>query len=242
LLAAYRFTRRAGAFDTRVGSAVFFAAYRVYKRVWEPDTGFLREYVAPNTWIVDVGANIGYFSERFCAWVSGEGRVLAFEPEQRNFDELVRSAKRRGFSQRLIARRAAVAEIDGEVPLQLNPDNPADHRIGRSGVPTESVRMDTVMSLLNWPRVSLIKIDVQGAEQRVLDGARQTLAKNRPVLMLEIDDEALRAFGSSARSLEEFVTGLGYDMRAMRDSERNRRELGYADFLFVPRARAGISR
>jgi FkbM family methyltransferase len=236
LLAAYRLARHAGTFDTSWGRSAFFAAYRAYKRAWESDIGFLRKHVPPDTWIVDVGANIGYFSEVFCGWVSGAGRVLCFEPEQRNFDELVRWAKQRHFSDRLVPRRSLVAEIDGVLPLALNADNPADHRIGANGVPTEAVRLDTAMALLDWPRVSLVKVDVQGAEQRVLDGARETLARNRPVLVLEIDDRALRAFGSSARSLEDFLTGLGYDMYAMAEAEQLRSKLGYADFVFMHRS------
>ena len=101
------------------------------------------------------------------------------------------------------------------------------------------------MAELNWPALSLIKIDVQGAEARVLEGAQGTLARNRPVLLVEIDDRALEAFGSSARNVEGLLAGLGYHMFAVDergfgsclDSARAaeiRSPLGYADFVFIP--------
>jgi FkbM family methyltransferase len=248
LLAVYRVIRKSGILETPAGRWLFLGAYRAYKRFWESDINHLRRYVSPGGWVVDIGANIGFFTERFCAWVSDGGRVLAFEPEQKNYDALLRMAQTQGFADRLIARRALVAEIDGELLLALNPDNPADHRIGAQGIPTETVRLDTVMAQLGWPRVSFVKIDVQGAEARVLGGARETLARHRPVLFVEIDDGALRSFGSSAKELQDAILALGYEMYVARDGVLSgpldedaaagvRKELGYADFVFLPEPR-----
>jgi hypothetical protein len=57
----------------------------------------------------------------------------------------------------------------------------------------------------------LIKIDVQGAESMVLAGSRTVLEKDRPALFVEVDDEGLRGFGSSAGELFETLAGLGYE-------------------------------
>jgi hypothetical protein len=51
------------------------------------------------------------------------------------------------------------------------------------------------------PCVSLVKIDVQGGEMLLLEGAKRTLENTRPALFVEVDDRALRYFGSSARAL-----------------------------------------
>lgn len=230
---------------TPLGRRMFLAAYATYKKLWEPDLSYLRGLVRPSGWIVDVGANVGYFSRKFSAWVSGGGRVLAFEPEAENFNTLARIAAQPALNDLIECRQCLVAELDGELPLALNPDNPADHRIGSSGTMTRCVRLDTVMAEFSWPAVSLIKIDVQGAEARVLEGARETLARNRPVLLIEIDDRALAAYGSSPRAIEGLLERLGYRMFAANergfgrclDSARAaemRSRLGYADFVFVP--------
>jgi FkbM family methyltransferase len=245
LLSTYRFLRRRGAFSTPVGRWIFLNAYWTYKTLWEPDIGFLRQFVRPNDWIVDIGANVGFFSRRFCDWVSGSGRVLAFEPEAENFRALEETAAKQAWDGVLLARQCLVADADTTLQLVLNTGNPADHHIGIGGVATPAVRLDTVLGDLAWPRVGLVKIDVQGAEGLVLEGAGETLRRSRPAVLVEIDESALRRFGSSPEQIETRLAALGYAMheasaakvRAPIDSSRAsaiRSRLGYADFLFLP--------
>jgi FkbM family methyltransferase len=246
LLSTYRFLRRRGAFDNPSGRWLFLNAYWTYKALWEPDISFLRQFVRPNDWIVDIGANVGFFSRQFCLWVGGSGRVLAFEPEYENFRALEQVAAKRRLTGVLLARQCLVANADTTLPLVLNPDNPADHRIGTDGVPTPAVRLDTVFRDLGWPSVGLVKIDVQGAEELVLKGAQETLRRSQPAIFIEIDEAALRRFSSSPEQIEHHLASLGYGMYeasaaklgAPVDASRARMirsRLGYADFLFIPR-------
>jgi FkbM family methyltransferase len=246
LLSLYRHARRRGVFATPLGRWVFLRAYWTYKRLWEPDITFLRRFVPRDAWIVDVGANVGFFSRQFCGWVSGNGRVLAFEPEGENFQALEAIARGSGRGQVLLARQALVANADTTLHLELNPDNPADHHIGAEGIPTRAVRLDSEIKDLGWPRVGLIKIDVQGAEALVLEGARETLARSRPAIYMEIDEASLARFGSSAEELQSQLSSLDYFMY---EADERRLEqpidparaalvragVGYADFLFLPR-------
>lgn len=246
LLSLYRHARRRGVFATPLGRWLFLRAYWTYKRLWEADITFLRRFVPRDAWIVDVGANVGFFSRQFCGWVSGNGRVLAFEPEGENFQALEVIARRSGRGQVLLARQSLVANADTTLHLELNPDNPADHHIGAEGIPTRAVRLDTEIKNLGWPRVGLIKIDVQGAEPLVLEGAHETLARSRPAIYMEIDEASLARFGSSAEELQSQLASLGYAMYEANerrldipiDSARAasvRAGVGYADFLFLPR-------
>ena len=245
LLSAYRSARRRGVFDTRVGRRLFLSAYWTYKTLWEADVSYLRPFIARDSWIIDVGANVGFFTRQFSQWVSGEGRVLAVEPEAANFTALEEMKARMTSSELIIAKRCLLADIDATLRLELNPDNPADHRIGEHGIPTPALRLDTLMAELNWPRVGLIKIDVQGAEPRVLAGARETVSRNRPAVFMEIDDGALRRFGSSAEGLQNEMAAMEYEMfeadeRTLAtpiDAARSavlRSRVGYADLLFLP--------
>lgn len=215
LLMLYPLISASGAMATPRGREIVLAAYNAYKSLLEPDLSHLRALVRPGAWLVDIGANVGYYSRKFCAWVSDGGRVHAFEPERENFQALVQ-----------IAAQPAIKNL----------------------TECRRVRLDTVMAELTWPAVSLIKVDVQGAEARVLEGAHETLVRNRPVLVMEIDDRALDAFGSSPRKIEQHLAELGYRMfatdergfRSCLDSVRAaeiRLRLGYVDFVFVPRKR-----
>ena len=58
----------------------------------------------------------------------------------------------------------------------------------------------------------MLKLDVEGAEAAVLAGASRTLAQSRPLLLVEVFDDALRAQGSSARELVERLRALGYEL------------------------------
>src|SRR5580693_4951300 len=106
--------------------------------------------------------------------------------------------------------RAAVAEVTGEGLLEINPGHPGDHKLGTEGVPVAMTTIDDLLAARGWPEVSLIKIDVQGAESRVLAGARRTLERFSPALFLEVDDQQLRRYGSSAAELLTSVTAQGY--------------------------------
>jgi FkbM family methyltransferase len=245
LLSVYRYARRRGFFETRVGRRLFLSAYWSYKKLWEPDISFLRPFVVHGSWIIDIGANVGFFTRQFSEWVSGDGRVLAVEPEEANFAALEETKRRASQGNVIIARKCLVADLDGTLRLELNPDNPADHRIGTQGVPTPAMTLDTLMAELRWPRVGLIKIDVQGAEPRVLAGGHETLARNRPALLIEVDDVSLGRFGSSAEALQNELFSLGYEMYEADEkrldspidaahSANLRSRVGYADLLFLP--------
>ena len=245
LLYSYRCVQRSGVLRTSLGRWLFLRAYWTYKSFWEPDMGYLRQCVPPASRIIDEGANVGFFTYRFCGWVSGGGRVLAFEPAQENFEALLNMSRRFGHEEVLLARRALLADADTTMYLALNADNPADRRIGMSGVPTPAMRLDTVMGELGWPAVGLIKIDVQGAECMVLGGAAQTIRRSRPALFIEVDDRALRRFGSTAAELPQMLLATGYQMHEARAGALETPihaaraaslmdRLGYADFVFLP--------
>ena len=67
--------------------SVFEACYEIYKRLIEAPHA-LRAHVQPGTIVVDVGANVGFFTRYFAEWTGADGRVLAIEPEQQNFERL----------------------------------------------------------------------------------------------------------------------------------------------------------
>jgi FkbM family methyltransferase len=229
------------------GQGLFDRAYHIYKRLFEADNiAALRPYATPGSTVVDVGANIGFFALRFAGWLGSNGRVLAIEPEERNFASLCRAIARQRKQSIIEPILAAAAETDGPLHLKLNPYHPGDHKIADSGIPVTGIRLDTLLSERGGPPVSLIKIDVQGAEARVLAGGRVAIARDRPVLFIEIDDDALAAMGSSASAVLSDLANLGYEIHGFDGStptpaltpEAAKKRLdkagAYLDFLFLP--------
>ena len=151
-----------------------------------------------------------------------------------------------------ISSGGAAADVDGTLNLVLNPHHPADHRLGEQGTPVTALTLDRLMSERHWPEVSLLKIDVQGAEMRVLRGARQLLERYQPTLYVEVDDKALAEAGASAEMLTAYLAALGYEMYDLDHSDaipvdpkfaaERRAAQGYGDYLFKPTAPSGAAR
>jgi FkbM family methyltransferase len=212
LIGLYKLVKGTGALDTAVGRRVFESAYRIYKeRLEAGPIRMLRSFVRPGTYVIDVGANIGFFTLQFATWVSDGGKVIAAEPEAVNYTRLRHAIVEAGLTDVVETIQAAIAEVTGEGFLEVNPGHPGDHKLGTTeGVLVAMTTIDDLLAARGWPEVSLIKVDVQGAEARVLAGARRTLESSRPALFLEVDDQQLRRYGSGAAELLASAVGLGY--------------------------------
>jgi FkbM family methyltransferase len=245
LLRLYALARRCGLFETAWGRRAFEWAYDAYKRWMEAaDVEALRSFVEPGTWVVDVGANVGFFTTRFARWVSERGRVIAVEPEAANLARLKTALGDQGIADRVEVVAAAATAAAGPVFLAINPDHPGDHRLAARGATVPGVTLDGLVAERGWARVSLVKIDVQGAEPAVIAGAREVLRRFRPALYVELDDCNLREFGSSAAALIDTLAEMGYRpyrCRAGTPERVERQDLlveaatAYTDVLFLSR-------
>jgi FkbM family methyltransferase len=211
LLGTYAGLQRTGIFRTTLGAAIFDRAYAVYKATIEARSlRYLQRFVPAGSSVVDVGANIGTFTLQFAEWTQKHGRVIAIEPENVNFDRLKRRVQKSNLSGCIELRRAAATDHDGEVFLRINPLHPGDHRLAASGLSVDAVTLDSVVDGALYPAVSLIKIDVQGAEMKVLRGSARLLERDQPALFIEIDNNALTAQGSSETELFAWLQERGY--------------------------------
>jgi FkbM family methyltransferase len=245
LLGLYEWARRLGFVESRLGRSLFLAAYDLYKSWFEAGAAdLLGHYIPDGALVFDVGANVGFFTARFARMVGAAGRVIAIEPESRNAADLDRSLTRQGLRDRVEIVAAVAAEREGMMSLVLNPSHPADHKIGDQGVPVRAVTLDGLVRLAG-KSPALIKIDVQGAEPRVLDGAAETIRLHRPALYIELHDPSLAAMGSSVEALLDRLSAAGYQPHRLdrKGAEALTREQtlawckappGYQDVLFLP--------
>jgi FkbM family methyltransferase len=247
LIGLYEHTVRSGALDRPRARRGFEALYLLYKRTLEAGPiGGLQSLVGPGTTVIDVGANIGFFTVPFARWTGVNGRVIAIEPEARNVASLERRIAHAGLGTVVELVCAAAAERTGELRLAVTPAHPGDHHLAESGVPIVAVTLDQLVAG-DTRTTSLVKIDVQGAEALVLAGARDLIARDRPAILVEIDAPALARMGSSPRALIETIMTLGYEARqltrtgpgALQEPESlvARSAAGYIDVLFVAEQR-----
>jgi FkbM family methyltransferase len=142
--------------------------------------------------------------------VGPEGMVLAFEPSAREFRQLEQNVARNRL-ENVRCLPYALAERDGEAGLKVAEyEHSGVNTLGafvHPGVDLESTdtvslrRLDGIAAELGLSRLDFLKMDVEGAEARVLQGAESLLARFRPLLLLEVNDSALRQQASSAEQL-----------------------------------------
>src|SRR5258708_13589365 len=244
-LAAYQLIYRSGLLSTSLGQRLFVEAYMLYKQNIEARyTNLILQFIPPGSTVIDVGANIGYFTLQFARQVGANGQVVAIEPEPNNFAQLSRVVARAKLPAKINLYQFAAADAVGQQNLKLDPFHPANHRLSNTGLPIEVTTIDALVEKLGNPNIAFIKIDVQGAEHKVLQGAVKTIARSHPVLFCELDDDALRNFQSSAIDLANFVRSLGYTIYAL-DPKRGYYQIDvdktqqehpahwYTDYLFL---------
>jgi FkbM family methyltransferase len=166
---------------------------------------------------IDIGANLGEWTLPFARRVGRSGRVLAIEPARRAALALGKTLAANALAQAELVE-CALGDHDGTaelaVPLVTSVrSDTGTARIGRASAGHETVavtlrRLDSLVVERGLGSVELIKIDVEGHERRVLDGAAASLARFRPALVLETGHEA----NGDRQAIHDRLAGLGYRM------------------------------
>lgn len=166
--------------------------------------------------VLDVGANLGAFSLNLAAR-RPDLRFHALEPVSATHGWLRVNIRRNAMEERVRAYRLAVADRPGtlEITSTRHTDNHLvlDASEGGGTGPREQVpvvTLDAFVAAENIGPVALLKVDVEGAEPLVLAGAVELLRRDRPDLLLEVEEQHLVRFQSSIRSLEAFLATHGY--------------------------------
>ena len=152
---------------------------------------FVSRYLRPDDRAMDIGANVGIFSVVMGVTVGTLGRVFAFEPVPANISRLEKNLSKNGLGNVQVFPLALGAS-DGQMRLHIatDPAYPSLREVqggfGSGAEVSIQVRsLDGVWEELGRPDISLVKIDVEGAEANVLRGASRFLATCRPTLLVE---------------------------------------------------------
>lgn len=195
--------------------------------VYEPfETSLLERYVRPGDVVLDVGANIGYYTLLLARLVGPNGRVHAFEPEPSNFALLEKNVRENGY-QNVVLHQAAVGEASGTTQLFLSETNLGDHQLGGAGngrraVDVRQVNIDEILADEERP-ISFVKLDIQGAETGALRGMERALKRaGRLTIFTELWPEGLRRCGSDA---ETYLRLLQSHALSLYEVDEDRREL-----------------
>ncbi|MDE2590834.1 MAG: FkbM family methyltransferase, partial [Patescibacteria group bacterium] len=214
--------------------------------IWEPDEKkFFKSIISSGMTIVDVGANIGYFTMLFSKLVGPNGKVVAFEPNPRSYSFLEKNVKSNSL-QNIIAVKKAVSDHSGVTKLFLSKNNSTDNRIFDSQIyETDNnreivdVQVTTLDEHVKDMKVDILKIDVQGAEMTVINGALQTI-KNNPNLQIIVEfwPAGLSSNGTKPLQFLKKLDNLGfytYDLNGSQPLQKTMTELcnEYTDKSFT---------
>ena len=161
--------------------------------------------------IIDIGANNGSFAVDFSHLVGDTGSVHSFEPQRIIYYQLCTNIFLNGLDN-VHCHNVAMGDSNGYVYIDL-PDyhnkgnvNFGDVRISKSGDKIEQKALDSY----EFNDVIFIKIDVQGYESFVINGAKETIKKHRPYMFVEFEDHLLQPQGSSEAALKAQIEALDY--------------------------------
>lgn len=169
--------------------------------------------IKPGMVVYDVGANVG-FTAIICAHLAGaKGRVICFEPQPK-CDEMIRhNAAINGFGQ-IQVRNEALGGENGSARFLVTNDSTFS-RLAGSGKPDSGAReidvpvrrLDALITDHALPKPDVIKIDVEGAEAPMLEGAMATLRDAKPVLLIELH--------GTNKVVSDALTKAGYTTRVL---------------------------
>ena len=177
----------------------------------------LRAAVRPGDVVLDVGANIGFFSTLFSRWVGAEGRVVSVEPEPENLLLLRRNLADNGCGNVNVCD-CAVGASGGVASFSIDETTGATGHLGQSATAGEvavgtgkvqliETRVATIDELVSGLALApkVLKMDIEGGELDALEGALRTLSDHRPVVVAELT-------GDRGPAAVEFLGRHGYRM------------------------------
>jgi FkbM family methyltransferase len=217
------------------------------KRHHRPTRPLLRRLIKPDAVIFDIGANAGNFTHIFSN-LAPQGHVYAFEPGSYALSILRRVIPARCRNNvTLIEHGLSDKEETLELHLPVKKSGSLGHGIGHIGKDYNDARatvcehiplrrLDDVAHELKIDRLDFIKIDVEGWETHALRGGEKTIARFKPVIMMEMSERFLQRAGSSRKELIDFLQGHGYTLYNQRYAEITRvpEQTLKGDVLAVP--------
>lgn len=194
----------------------YFQCMMYYGRFCPEILQVLQMLVRPGDTVLDIGAQVGYFSLHVARLVSSTGRVYCFEPDPRSFAILDRAIRLSRIDW-IKSFQTALSPREGTMEFYLSPTLgwstgvKNSHLEDLQQVSVRTVPLDLLVSRGEIPsRIRLAKIDVEGFEMEVLRGMRNVLATSRPLLILEINLQMLYAQGTSPSEIVRFLESFEY--------------------------------
>jgi FkbM family methyltransferase len=173
------------------------------------DMGYLLHVLTPDDVFVDVGANVGSYTILACAAKGAKG--ICFEPVPSTFERLMDNLRINNLVQRVEARNIGLSDREGDLVFTSGEDT-TNHIVAGDEQATNVVQVKVLPldAILEGVTPSLLKIDVEGFEMRVLEGARQILGKEGlHSVIMELNGSG-RRYGFEDKQIINYMKDFGF--------------------------------
>ncbi len=178
------------------------------------ETKLCRCIIRPGFTCLDVGANLGYYTLLLAKLTNGIGEVHAFEPSPEETERLRRNVSMNPFNNIKI-HSVALSNFTGKIGITERRKG-GNTRIAASPHEThleiDCVTLDEFASSEGIDNIRFIKIDVEGAEVKFLEGGLNTISRFKPVMIIELNPRALDRFGNRISEISELLEKRQYHL------------------------------
>jgi FkbM family methyltransferase len=177
--------------------------YLVKDRQWEPTiVRYLATLLGPSDTFADVGANLGYYTVLLSPLVR---QVVAFEPVKMAYDYCKTNIEL-NHRHNVVLHNLGLWHRETDLEMTVDRSSLMTSHVG-TGETVHCVTLDQFNI-----RPTAIKIDIEGAEARALEGMRKTLESSHPIVVMELNRPALARYGADIGDVWDFFAGLKYSV------------------------------
>lgn len=220
------------------------------KKRYEPRlVNLCKRYLNKDRDVIDIGANVGFYTVLFAKNISHRSKVLAVEPTKNATQRLRRNIELNGVMNKVEVFKGAVSNKNGTCRIHTVEGKEEYSSLGAMDHPkikgkkwvTEKVMQITLDKLIEQKSLNpgFLKVDVEGSEHLVFEGAQNVLFKNRPVILSELSDFLLKKNGSSSKEVVALIKSYGYNIFNAADESIFSETKPFGDILCLPQGFKG---
>lgn len=224
----------ASSISIKIGNLLFHHAFPLYKIVYHffktkqdaYEMSLLKRFVKPGDTVLDIGANIGFYTEYLSNLVGQSGRIHAFEPDSTNFKHL---QKRVIALKNVTINNKAVADKTQELKIYTSKELNVDHRTYKPDHYDQEITIQalSIDEYMTSQPVHFIKMDIQGFEMTAVSGMIKTLQNNDVKMISEFWPDGMKKAGHSVLEYFQYLKSLHFFVYLIQDE--NLIELTEAD-------------
>jgi FkbM family methyltransferase len=199
-----------------VGSSIHGCWLGTYDRA---ESRLMKQHLRPGSICFDIGAQAGYHTLYASSLIGRSGRVFAFEPSPRNVGNILKHLAMNRLANVSVIE-AAVSDFDGISYFDCGDSAVSGHLSPDGGLSVRTISLDHEIDSHALPEPDYVKIDAEGAELKVLEGARRLLTRRHPTLSIETH-QWLPGFATIRHDCTQFLLRVGYTVSKQDPAERD---------------------